>query len=206
MDNWVYYYGRVNRNEIVHDHLWLQRRIKAVFMNKPGSENTTKWSNCTNEEKDHVIFYNQMRLSAEGTEETDKVVYLISTGQVADAAEGAAYLRKMQADNIVAARPGIIQRVDGSKLITTIITYLNRQDTTALLNDVQTHSMRYKEYGMVGTHYYGEEEGLRDYIESTGPTYTNNGLVEKAWTTINPPNTLTDLRNELVNILFKDND
>jgi hypothetical protein len=207
MENWIYYFGRANRIEIQYDYLWLQRRINDVFMSKAGADNTTRWGNCTNAEKDHIIYYNQMKASAEATEDTDKVTHLIVTGQAADASEAAAFLKKSHAESIVRARPGIIQRVDGAKLIETIITYLNRADTTQLLNTVQTHMIRYKEFAMVGTIIYGEEEGLRDYIESTGPTYgAPNGLVEEGWTTINPPATLTDLRDELINILFEDND
>lgn len=206
MDNWIYYYGRANRFETTYDYLWLQRRINDIFTSKTGADNTTKWGNCTNAEKDHVIYYNQMKDSAEATEGTDKVTHLIVTGQAADAAEASAFLRKTHAQSIVRARPGIVDRVDGSKLIETIITYLDRADTTQLLNTVQTHMIRYKEYAMIGTAIYGEEEGLRDYIESTGPTYgAPNGLVEEGWVPINPPATLADLRDDLINILFGDN-
>jgi hypothetical protein len=194
MENWVKY-----EKIFKQDYTWLQRRIEELRV-------SIGWTGLTNTEKDLVIYYNQMKTTSSGdTESALKVTHLLTTGQVPDVPTATAFLRKTHSESIVRSRPGIIARVDGSKLIETIIGYLNREDTSQLLNTVQTHMSRYKEFAMIGTIIYGEEEGLRDYIESTGPTYSGNGLVEEGWATLNGK-TLSDLRDDLINILFEDND
>jgi hypothetical protein len=198
MENWRKWF-----DFMVPDYIWQQLRIDEVLQGKAGATQVDKWNNCTNDEKDTLLYFNQLKGLPGGAEDTAKVTHLIVTGQVADAAEGAAWLRHNHSESVNRAKPAARERVDSDKLVEVIITYLSPADTAQLLDTMSSHLRNYRDFVLVGTVIPGNEPGLHDYINSTD-IYTGNGLVEEAWTTLT--GTLADLRDKLNDLLFGDNE
>lgn len=185
------------------DYITEQNIINYVFQSKTGTTNTEKWSDCTNDEKDTIIYYNQMKTSSSGdTESTLKVIHLLTTGQQPDVPSAAVFLRKNHAASVGRAKISVRERVDSDKLVEIMISYLTPHDIDQLMNTMATHLRRYKEYVLIGTVLYGNEPGLWDYINSQS-IYSDSGLLEEGWVTLKGD--LSELILKLNDLLWGDN-
>lgn len=185
------------------DHVCKQLLIAYAFANKAGATDVDKWNNCSNAEKDTILYYNQFKGLPGGAEDVAKVTYLITSGKASDAAEAATWLRANHSDSIVRTRPSVRDRVEGSRVVQAIIKYLTPHDTQQLLDTMSAYLTGYKDYLLIGTVIPGNQPGVYDYINSTD-IYTGDGLVEEGW--ITQTGTLADLRDALNDILFGDNE
>lgn len=202
IENWDLY-GRYVGGK---DHIWMQRRIAEQLQLKAGATDVDKWDNCTIDEKNIILKYNQFKGVPGGDEDTAKVTHLLTTGQASDVSDAARWLRHNHAVSVTKTRPAARARVEGDRIIEAIIKYLDPHDTDQLLSTMSAYLTGYKDYVLVGTVIPGNEPGLWDYINSTdiygGPPAS--GLVEEGWVT--QTGTLNDLRDALNDILFGDDE
>ena len=125
------------------------------------------------------------------------------TGQYGGVPAAASFLRKNHAESVKRAKEAVQPRIDGSKLIEIVITYLDPSDSSQLLDAMRSHLQNYYDFVLMGTVIPDNPAGLHDYINSTD-IYAMNGLVEGNWTPLT--GTLADLRDRLNDLLFGDNE
>ena len=197
IENWHKFANRFG------DYIWMQRHIADSLDAKAGATLTDKFNACSNEEKDLVIYYNQMKGLQGGPENTAVATHLISTGQCAPADVGS-LMRMFHSESVVRARPAAKARIESSRMIEAIIKYLSTADTQQLIDTMDGYLRGYKDYVLIGSIIPGNEDGLHDYINSfAGSVFFESGLTYEGWTTL--VGTLADLRDILNDILFEDN-
>lgn len=131
------------------------------------------WTNMTVEEKNIMI-----DLSI-GTNDSEKIIHLISTGQATDTDSAIGVLKDSWVSNhpknIIACQ----KRHSSKKLLKIISKYLNISDAEDLQHTLRNLALDYTQQGIRGVIHRGETYGLLDYFNSTvGTPYETAGLKE----------------------------
>jgi hypothetical protein len=157
------------------------------------------WAGCSDAEKDLIIKTNVKESAiSDATDATNKVTYLISSGQAADAESARLFLVDAWAYHHILDVDACGARSVSMKLYEVMGKYLTKTDSTDFFTTVENLYFAFEKQAIKGS-LDGSEVAVFDYIESTpGTVYEFTGLESKGYTMQNGD---VDMSNFIVNIM-----
>ncbi|MCK5616510.1 hypothetical protein KAR91_82370 [Candidatus Pacearchaeota archaeon] len=162
------------------------------------------WGVLSDAEKDFVIeiYAKETALTTEA-DATNKITYLITTGQASTVEEGRIFLVNAWADHHILDVVACGQRATAVRLYSDIGIYLSLSDTTDFFTTVENLYFAFERQAIKGSK-DGSEIGLFDYVESTpGTVYEFAGLASKGYTMQNGDPDETNLISDIMKIIRK---
>ena len=148
------------------------------------------WASMSTAQRDICVQY------AYGGTATDRVTHIATSG----AADPLAIELANQGTNHSLVVKACTERADPQHVTPIIFYYLSQADGEQLLKNTLTYLDLYMREAILGTQYGNSENGLLDYIESTG-VHTADGLAQQGYTILNG-GTINQLITALVNLLL----
>jgi hypothetical protein len=164
------------------------------------------WAGCSDSEKDLVIKINVKESAiSDATDGTNKVTYLISSGQAADPESARLFLVDAWAYHHILDVDSCGARSVSLKLYEIMGRYLTKADSTDFFTTVENLYFAFEKQAIKGS-LDGSEVAVFDYIESTtGTVYEFTGLESKGYTMQNGDTDMANLIADIMDILRKGN-
>ncbi len=160
------------------------------------------WAALSNAEKDFTIeiYVKETAITPE-VDATNKITYLITTGQATTAEEGRIFLVNAWAEHHILDVVACGRRATAVRLYSDIGIYLSLADTTDFFTTVENLYFAFERQAIKGS-LDGSEVGLFDYVESTpGTVYEFAGLASKGYTMQNGDPDETNLISDIMSII-----
>lgn len=160
------------------------------------------WGALSDAEKDYTIeIYAKETAITPEADATNKITYLITTGQAATVEESRIFLVNAWADHHIFDVEACGQRATAVRLYSDIGLYLSLADTTDFFTTVENLYFAFERQAIKGS-LDGSEVGLFDYVESTpGTVYEFAGLASKGYTMQNGDPDETNLICDIMSII-----
>ena len=164
------------------------------------------WAGCSDAEKDLIIKINVKESAiSEATDGTNKVTYLITSGQAADAESARLFLVDAWAYHHILDVDACGSRSVSLKLYEVMGRYLTKADSTDFFTTVENLYFAFEKQAIKGS-LDGSEVAVFDYIESTpGTVYKFTGLESKGDTMQNGDADMSNFVVDIMDILRKGN-
>ncbi len=164
------------------------------------------WAGCSDAEKDLIIKINVKESAiSEATDGTNKVTYLITSGQAADAESARLFLVDAWAYHHILDVDACGSRSVSLKLYEVMGRYLTKADSTDFFTTVENLYFAFEKQAIKGS-LDGSEVAVFDYIESTtGTVYEFTGLESKGYTMQNGDADMVNFIVDIMDILRKGN-
>ena len=164
------------------------------------------WSGCSDSEKDLIIKINVKESAiSDATDGTNKVTYLITSGQAADAESARLFLVDAWAYHHILDVDACGSRSVSLKLYEIMGRYLTKADSTDFFTTVENLYFAFEKQAIKGS-LDGSEVAVFDYIESTtGTVYEFTGLESKGYTMQNGDLDMVNFIVDIMDILRKGN-
>ena len=164
------------------------------------------WAGCSDAEKDLIIKINVKESAiSEATDATNKVTYLINSGQAADAESARLFLVDAWAYHHILDVDACGARSVSMKLYEVMGKYLTKADSTDFFTTVENLYFAFEKQAIKGS-LDGSEVAVFDYIESTtGTVYEFTGLESKGYTMQNGDADMSNFIVDIMDILRKGN-
>ncbi len=164
------------------------------------------WSGCSNIEKDLIIKINVKESAiSDAADGTNKVTYLITSGQAADAESARLFLVGAWSYHHILDIDACGSRSVSIKLYEVMGKYLTVSDSTDFFTTVENLYFAFEKQAIKGS-LDGSEVALFDYIESTtGTVYEFTGLESKGYTMQNGDADMSNFIVDTMDILRKGN-
>ncbi len=164
------------------------------------------WAGCSDSEKDLIIKINVKESAiSDATDGTNKVTYLITSGQAADAESARLFLVDAWAYHHILDVDACGARSVSLKLYEIMGRYLTKADSTDFFTTVENLYFAFEKQAIKGS-LDGSEVAVFDYIESTpGTVYEFTGLESKGYTMQNGDADMVNFIVDIMDILRKGN-